>query len=255
MRHVLTFAQLGRYGRAANAFFQVASTIGVARRNGYDFAFPLLINHHHRDAFGSKEDCDLYKHFVNPLPLYEGPELPDRFIHWGYREINLTESVSLSGHMQAEKYFSHCLDEVKWYFKMKDESPQNDYCAIHYRAGDYSTEAGYHPRLTMSYYDQAMELFPDSRFLVFSDDLKEAQKMFGHRVEYSAGKDYIEDFKRLKRCRDFIIGNSSFSAMAAILGEANDKKVVAPRPWFGGAATITGEDIYSPNWTVITHWQ
>jgi hypothetical protein len=77
--------------------------------------------------------------------------------------------------------------------------------------------------------------------------------MFGSSVEYSEGRDYIQDWKLLKTCRHFIIGNSSYSAMAAVLGEASDKKVVAPRPWFGPkrAGGIDGEDIYGPTWKII----
>lgn len=253
MRNVVTYSQLGRYGRAANSFYQIASTIGIARRNNFDFAFPLFINHHHRDAFGSKEDVDLYRHFVNPLPLYEGPELPDWFIEWGYRDVILTESTSLSGHMQSTRYFEHCLDEIRWYFKMKDELPQNDFVAVHFRGGDY--DGNYHPRLTMDYYHKAMALFPASRFLVFSDDHETCRQMFGENVRLSEGRDYIEDFKLMKNCSHFIIGNSSYSAFAAVLGEAKDKMVVAPRPWFGPAYTgITGEDIYESNWQIV-NWQ
>jgi len=252
---IVTFNQLGRYGRFANGLFQVASTIGIARRNGFDFAFPYWMNHDHKDRFGSSEDIDLQKHFVNPLPLYDGPQLPERFIDWGYHEVNLTESVSLSGHMQSPKYFSHCLDEVRWYLRMADEPPQNDYVAIHWRAGDYSDGEGYHPRMTMAYYGPAMALFPGASFLVFSDDISAAKQMFGSSVEYSEGRDYIQDFKLLKRCRSFIIGNSSYSAMAAILGEHPEKRVVAPRPWFGPKYTsINGEDIYDSNWSII-NWQ
>jgi hypothetical protein len=58
----------------------------------------------------------------------------------------------------------------------------------------------------------------------------------------------------MKSCRYFVIANSSYSAMAAILGEAKDKRVIAPRPWFGPAAQITGEDIYGADWTVL-NWQ
>jgi hypothetical protein len=185
--------------------------------------------------------------------LYDGPELPDRFIGWGYHDVVLTESTSLSGHMQSTRYFEHCLDEVRHYFKMKDEPPQNDYCAIHVRLGDYDDH--YHPRLGMDYYGPAMAQFPGERFLVFSDDLGEARQMFGSRVEYSEGRDYIRDFKLMKTCRSFIIGNSSYSAFAAVLGEHPEKKVVAPRPWFGPAYTdITGEDIYEPDWSVI-NWK
>lgn len=247
---IVTFNQLGRYGRAANSFFQIASTIGIARRNNFDFAFPLFINHHHRDAFCSTEDVELYRHFVNHLPLYEGPELPDHFVHWGYSDVVLKYSVSLSGHMQSERYFSHCLDEVRWYFEMVDESPQNDYVAVHFRAGDYGGE--YHPRMTMDYYGPAMARFHGATFLVFSDDISAAIQMFGDKVQYARGN-YIEDFKLLKTCRHFIIGNSSYSAFAAILGEAKDKQVIAPRPWFGPAAAISGESIYCDGWDVIDY--
>lgn len=252
MKRIVTYSQLGRYGRAANAFYQIASTIGIARKNGFDFAFPLFINHHHRDAFGSTEDVDLYKHFVNPLPLYDGAPLPDRFVDWGYHDVVLTESVSLSGHMQSTRYFEHCLGEVRHYFRMVDEPPQNDYIAIHFRGGDYDNH--YHPRMTMDYYAPAMAEFPNEKFLVFSDSLDEAKNLFGNSVEYSEGRDYIQDFNLMKTCKSFIIGNSSYSAFAAVLGEHPEKRVVAPRPWFGAGYThITGEDIYEPDWTVIDY--
>lgn len=250
MRNLVTFNMLGRYGRAANAFYQVAGTIGVARRNGFDFAFPLLINWDHKERFGSSEDCDMYKHFVNPLPLYEGPTLPDHPVEWGYHDVKLSRSVSLSGHFQSEKYFEHAIDEVKWYLRMKDEPPLNDYVAIHVRRGDYDDK--YHPRIPESYYRAAMAEFVGAKFLVFSDDIAAARQMFGDSVEYSEGRDYLDDFRLLKCCHSFIIANSSYSAMAAILGEAENKQVIAPRPWFGPAyAQITGEDIYGPGWKVI----
>lgn len=250
---IVTFASLGKYGRLANQMYQIAGTLGIARRNGAEIGFPPWFNYDHRDRFGSNEDIDLEKYFINPLPRYDGPALPDYFVHWGYHDVVLKESVSLSGHMQSEKYFEHCIDEVKWYFRMNDEYPANDYCAIHVRLGDYDDQ--YHPRLPMSYYLEAMAHFPpDQPYLAFSDDIDGARKMFGEKVDYANG-DYLDDFKRMKSCRHFIIGNSTYSSMAAILGEAKDKTVIAPRPWFGPKYTeITGEDIYGANWRVI-NWQ
>lgn len=251
-RNVVTFQALGRYGRLANQMYQIAGVIGVARRNGFDFAFPYWKNYDHLERFGSSEDIDIQRHFVNPLPLYDGPTLPDHPVPWGYSDIKLTRSVSLSGHFQSEKFFEHCLDEVKWYLRMKDEPPLNDYCAIHVRRGDY--DDAYHPRVPVSYYREAMKQVAGP-YLVFSDDIPACKEMFGSDVEYSEGRDYLEDFKLLKRCRSYVIANSSYSAMAAVLGEARDKRVVAPRPWFGPKhAAITGEDIYSSGWTVI-NWQ
>lgn len=250
---VITFNMLGRYGRLCNQMYQIAGVIGVARRNGFDFAFPQWINWDHKERFGSSEDCEIYKHFENQLPLYDGPTLPDHPVEWGFHDTKLTRSVSLSGHFQSEKYFEHAIDEVRWYLRMKDEYPQSDYVALHVRRGDYDDK--YHPRVPESYYRSAMAEFPGAKFLVFSDDIHACKEMFGSEVEYSEGRDYLEDFKLMKRCHSFIIANSSYSAMAAVLGDAKDKQVIAPRPWFGPAyAQITGEDIYGPDWKVF-NWK
>lgn len=254
MKGYLTNLSTGNYGRFANGVYQVAAVIGIARRNGLTPVFPLWQNKWHRDAFGSNEDIDIYKHLVSPLPeIPDGIQFQDRVIEWGYHDIDLPAgNWNLSGHFQSTRYFEHCLDEVRWQLRMKDEPAQNDYVAVHYRAGDYTCNEGYHPRMTLDYYSPAMALFPSAKFLVFSDDINSARELFGKGVEYSAGRDYLEDFKLLKKCRHFIIANSSFSAIAAVLGEAADKKVVAPRPWFGQSYTsITGEDIYNPEWMVI----
>jgi hypothetical protein len=257
MRNIVTFNQLGRYGRFANQMYQIAGTIGIARKNGFDFAFPEWKNYDHAERFGSQEDIDLQKYFENPLPVYKGPQLPDRFIHWGYHDIKLTQSCSLSGHMQSIKYFEHCLDEVRWYFRMKNEYP-SEYCAIHVRLGDYDDK--YHPRMDMRYYGAAMAKMPKgTKYLLFSDEPEKAKKMFvdvnGFQMDIDVfGGNTIDSFAAMKSCRHFITGNSSYSAMAAILGEAPDKKVIAPAPWFGPKYTdIKGDDIYCSDWTVINY--
>lgn len=250
----VTMKAIGNFGRFANGAYQVASIIGIARRNGLTPVFPLWRNTWHKDAFGSTEDIEIHEHLVNPLSLIpDGIQFNDRTVDWGYYDIDLPSgNWNLSGHFQSSKYFLHCMTEVKWQLKMKDEPPQNDYVAMHVRLGDYDNN--YHPRLTMDYYAPAMAQFPGDKFLVFSDSLDEAKNLFGNSVEYSEGQDYIQDFKLMKNCRSFIIGNSSYSALAAVLGEHSEKRVVAPRPWFGaGYTSITGEDIYEPDWTVINY--
>ncbi len=100
-----------------------------------------------------------------------------------------------------------------------------------------------------------------THFVIFSDSHQEAYSvladiflnsgmMFTHYTEHT----YIEDFKLMKRCKSFIIANSSFSAMAALLGEHPEKKVIAPSKWFGKAADPEQwetKDIYHKDWIVI----
>jgi hypothetical protein len=161
-----------------------------------------------------------------------------------------TGNWNLQGHFQSDKYFGHCIDTVRHYLTMKDEYPLNDYVAVHYRAGDYIDDPNaYHPRCSKEYYQQAMELFPGEKFLVFSDDIVAAATMFPGAKIYVA--DYLDSFKMMKSCKHFICANSSYSVMAAILANQEGKKVVCPKRWFGDVAGINGDDCYPENAIVI----
>jgi len=264
----LTFQQLGRYGRLGNQMFQIASTIGVAVKNKWNYAFPYWQNYDHKERFNTSEDIDVQKYFVNPLPVYNGPRLPDNFVHWGYWPITLRSdgrNMSLSGHMQSEKYFLHCADRIRYYFKMKDEYQANDKCAIHVRLGDY--DDNYHPRLKMDYYSKAMAMMPEgTTFVVFSDEVDKAKEMFPETynnvpVQFSVSdssthdewkqNSYMDDFKFMKACKHFIIGNSTYSWWAAWLSNQPGKQVIAPRNWFGPVAKLSSDDLYCNGWKII----
>lgn len=259
MKGYITQLSIGNYGRWANALYQVCAVIGIARRNGLTPVFPLLQNKDHRDRFGSTEDIDMYKHFVNPLPaIPPGIKWIDKPWPWGYVDQALPAgNWNISGHFQCFKYFEHSADEVKWYMKMFDEKPI-DVCAIHYRAGDYSSAPGaYHPRMPIEYYAKAFEHFPaNQKYLIFSDDRDEAEvliKQLGVKYDVAQGKDYIDDFRALKSCRHFIIANSTYGSLAAWFGNWPDKKVVSPSGynWFGDVAQINGNDIPHESWIQV----
>lgn len=267
MRKLVTFKSCGRYGRFANQMYSIAGCLGIARKNGFDFALTDLWRNHDGAVFEPGLDIDCYKRFVNPLPIYAGPELPQRGIPWGYHDVRLNSSTDLLGHFQSERFFEHALDEAKWYFRMVDEGPLTDYCALHWRAGDYGDAPSpqhpdgnsYHPRMALDYYEPAIKQFGGKqKFLVFSDNTEGASKMLSHigvTFEVSEGRDYMDDFRLMKRCSHFIVANSSYSAMAAVLGDAADKQVIAPYPWFGGPyqGNLDPVDIYSPGWTIINY--
>lgn len=249
MKGLLTNTSIGRYGRLANGLFQIAGVIGIARRQGFGFAFPRYINHDHKERFGSTEDIDVHQHLLNPLPEWNGAPWPERHYPWGYWDQAIPPgNWDLRGHFQSEKYFKADIAEVRHYLTFKDEPHDSDYVAVHYRAGDYGS--GWHPRCTPEYYRLAMALFPGRRFLLFSDEPAVAQAAIGQEMEV-AGGNYLEDFKRMKRCNSFITANSSYSLMAAILADQPGKQIVCPRTWFGPEAGITGDDCYPEGAIVI----
>ncbi len=109
-----------------------------------------------------------------------------------------------------------------------------DMVAIHVRRGDYVGHDFYVDLSETSYYEDAMALFPNEKFLVFSDDIEwcKKQEMF-HGCEFSEGNDEVEDMNLMASCKAHIIANSSFSWWAAYISPISEK-VVAPsvKLWF-----------------------
>lgn len=253
---MMTYLQLGRMGRLGNQMFEIAGTIGIARKSGQEFAFPEWKNYDHKERFG-QEDINVQSHFINPLPVLEDPEryqFQEVPYYWGYRdEFRPQGNWNLNAHMQSEKFFKYSIEEVRYYFKMKTED-KNNYVAIHYRAGDYEkNENAYHPRLTLDYYEKAMEIFPEHKFLVFTDDKHDALNIIPKELNFKTlivAGDYLKSFSLMKSCRHFICGNSSYSLMAAILADQEGKRIVCPKKWFGAVAGLDTSDLY-PEGSII----
>jgi len=247
---MVTYLNLGKYGRLGNQLFEIAGTIGMAIKSGHEFGFPQWINHDHATRFHSGEDINVQDYFKNPLPAVVPGEYRVYNIRWGYWNVTVPDGVTIEGHMQSEKYFAHCSGRIRHYFELKKLSdmviPDNA-IAIHVRLGDYDN--AYHPRLDMKYYGKALRDFPlNYKWYVFSDDPAIARRMFGCNAEYIEDNHYMVDFYLMTQFKNFIIGNSTYSWWPAWL---NGKIVYAPLYWFGPAAKVTAKDIYCDGWIII----
>ena len=93
---------------------------------------------------------------------------------------------------------------------------------------------------SFNYYEEALKKFGDRSILVFSDDIEwcKKQKIFTSRncnfVENNS-KIYKGHFDLclLSMCNDFIIANSTFTWWGSWLSKNKNKKVIAPKEWFG----------------------
>jgi len=257
----ICYSQLGKCGRFANQIMQAAGLISIGLKYGHEFYFPeKWINHDAAERFGTTEDIEVYKYFVNPLPVMpEGIAWTPVNYFWGHREIMLPPygNYDFSGiHFQSDKYWKGYEATIRHYMTMKDEPEYIDACAVHVRHGDYSGfNEGYHPRCGIDYYRKAME-FVSTHILLFSDDIKGASEMFDEiGVKYTAiTDDYLKSFRIMKRCKEFVIANSSYSLAAAMLADQPGKIIVCPKDWFGpafgGGYKEMSNDIY-PEGSVI----
>jgi hypothetical protein len=244
---MVTFGKLGRYGRLGNQMFQVASTIGIAKANGYEYAFPEWVNYDAVERFGSKEDVNVGEWFPKwkELPRLDR-EMADYHIPWGWHGFNHPDGWNYVGHMQSEKYFAHCSDYIRELFTFSKPSPRINATAVHVRCGDYGSD--YHPICSREYYREAFDLVPGP-YVVFSDDAMKAYDIVPKSDLYHIG-DTKNTLQQMVSCRRHIIANSTFSWWGAWL--AQSEQVVAPRTWFGPAAShLDTSDIYCNGWAVI----
>ena len=217
-------------GRMGNNMFQIAATIGVARKNKIEYAFESL--------------PDL-------------PELPKGInIHnWNengfhYQEVELTKDKHwrLVGYFQSEKYFLHCADEIKAVFAptqtykdiindFKSQHEGFETVGVHVRRGDYVNLQDYHPVLSLQYYVDAFKHFNErnTRFVVYSDDIDWCRSTMAHLAKdiIFINEGQYCDFNIGANCNHNIIANSSYSWWQAWLNDNKEKKVIAPKKWFG----------------------
>lgn len=263
-----TSIHTGGLGRFGNTCFSIASTIGIACKNGQPFGF-LPWRTADNALFGQPVD-ELSQYFVNSLPgIPEGVKFQDIPYHWEYRDYRYpVGNWNICSHLQDPRYFEEYMPLIRHYFRMKNEPDQTECVAVHYRAGDYiDNPEAYHPRCSREYYEKAMAEFPGAEFAIFTDDPARARELFNgipgnwwimkeeldkvvFRMKYH-DPDYLADFACMKRAKSFITANSSFSLFAAILGEHPEKKIVCPSRWFGAQAGGLKFEGYPKNSIII----
>ncbi len=130
-------------------------------------------------------------------------------------------------YLQDPDYFDHHRDEIRKFFGTP--TAMTDAVAIHYRQGDYVGNDFYVQLGGTNYYEEAMKLFPNERFLVFSDDIEKAKSYFvGKQFFFSEDMGEIGDFNLMSSCKGIIMANSSFSLWAGILRYDSSVKVICP---------------------------
>ena len=259
---MITFNNIGYMGRFGNQMFQFASTIGVARRLGWEPAFPIerFQENSGPDAY---DGCKLLECFKIPGNLIkQSSDIPINHIYYenqfGYNPetLQLPDRTSISGYFQTEKYFKFIESEIKEIFSFRDEiieeankyGPTENCVSIHVRRGDYLTSPGHHPAQTVEYYINAAKQFPqNSKFYIFSDDTEWCKNSLPieNSIVIESGNPYI-DMCLMSMCEGHIIANSSFSWWGSWLSES--KKTIAPANWFGPQMGKDASDVYCGNW-------
>lgn len=237
---LVTFTKLGQLGRLGNQLFQIASTIGIAKKNEMAYVFP---------------EQPWFKYLQNPprsieaiLPLKWQGELNH---HYDDYKLDTDVDYDLHGFFQSPKYWQHCENFILQTFEPKSElvekikfkypviSEDNNTVSVHIRRTDYLTQPENFVDLSVSdHYKKAKEHFGDNAtFVFFSDDIAWTKNEIGRKqdrhFQFIQDNDPIIDLFLMSHCKHNIIANSSFSWWAAYLNKNKNKKVIYPKNWFG----------------------
>lgn len=107
--------------------------------------------------------------------------------------------------------------------------------AVHIRRGDYMQSKIFR-LIPLEYYHQAINMMANPyNLFIFSDD-KEIAALFAKKyggIDCSAlGLSLEEEFSLLASCNHYIIANSTFSWWAAVIGQRNKGRIIAPLNWY-----------------------
>lgn len=232
---MITFSNLGKYGKLGNQLFQISAVYSHAHKNGFQYIFPEW----------------KYNHYLK-TQIKTGDLPSGLFIHrerdpFSYFPIPNRDNLDLMGYFQNENYLSGLEDNIRDLLTPSDFvisriNNLEGITAIHIRRGDYLNFPLHHPLPPMDYYNRAIENLKDisNNFMVFSDDIEWCRNNLSSDFLFSEEKDEFIDLFKMSRCSNFIIANSSFSWWGSFLNPNKNKIIYAPNNWVGSGYSGTG---------------
>lgn len=223
---IISFSQLGKYGRLGNQLFQVASTLGLAERYGGQAVFPEWAYEQFFELLTVEGG-----RLTVPHGEMQSKRVDEKWFH--HHDWDLTGDCDVRGYLQSEKYFGSTKLRFKSEFvqacKAKHQKIfERETICIQVRRGDYVGNKNYYQIPVTFYIDALMTYFPQWRecnILFTSDDIQYCQVHFGclPNAIFSVNNSEIEDLALASCCDHYIISNSTFGWWAAWLGEERAK--------------------------------
>ena len=281
---MLAFNNIGSLGRLGNQMFEYAALRGIAARHSYDWMIPPperkgIENYSLHECF--ELSFDRREGILDPCQYGQEP-----YFHFCEELFEqCPDNISLNGFFQSWRYFANVKDEIRkdYTFHKGILDPclemiedVEEPIMLHVRRGDpnltdprgfkwsYTQCGSMHPVQPVGYYEEALAHFDDDQpVVVFSDSVdwvKEQEFFSGDRFLISEPEDkYADgsftpyaDLCLMSLCSHAIIANSSMSWWGAWLQSNPNKKVIAPKMWFGpDYKDKDTKDLYCPTWIVL----
>lgn len=249
-------------GGLGNMMFQIATGYSLAKELNRDFKLYTKstegITHKHPIEYTN----NIFRKLEKIDDISNTKIIQEKSFEYNKIEnVDDTQNLTLRGCFQSYKYFEKYKDEIKKLFEPSYDSlsklldmynPKNS-VSIHIRRGDYLDLSDYHYNLQLGYYQNAIDYFGNSNFLIFSDDIEWCKSNFnGDNFTFVENVDDVKSIYLMSLCKHNIIANSTFSWWGAWLNSTKDKVVIYPDKWFGPSNYhLNTYDMFPDDWICL----
>ncbi len=260
---------VNRLGGIGNQLFQVANGYSLSKEYNKKMYISDITNQNlkgltSRDSFNKTMFPKFKRGNIGNLKNFK--MCNEKMFNYQKIILDNKSNYILNGYYQTEKYFKKYSEEIKDLFLKqleKFKSPnnyifeQNKTISLHVRRTDYVTIQHIHPCCTFDYYTNALNYldYKDKKIIVFSDDLNwcKNQEFFKNKnvfyeidnEEYDSEENILKDLYSISKCNENIISNSTFSWWGSYLNKNENKKIIAPKVWFGNKTFDSYRNIYT----------
>lgn len=217
-------------GRMGNWLFECATMLGTALINGVEFSVP-------NKTFSDFHNPLYTQHLVNPKWVNGKADIiiPEPCFHYTpieYKQEWNNLQVVIQGYRQSEKYWIDFKKEVIDLLAFPYRKNEG-FISVHLRRTDFINLKEKHPEVKDEWYNEAMAMFPNKKFVFFSDDIEYCKNVWGNRNDcYFSNGSIEQDMIDMSCCEGHINSASTYSWWGAYLDRNEDKKIITPKLWF-----------------------
>lgn len=255
----ISFQMMGGLG---NLLFPLATAYSISKKNNLNLK--LFYNHFgYLHTHPLEYRNNIFKYFDEINSVDDFHLIEQKTFEYYPLEIPRNKNLFLNGYFQSEKNFIDYEDDLLQKLGPSKEKIQELSCiypyilkentvSIHIRRGTYLQLQENHPCLDEHYYKDALNEFINYKIFVFSDDISFCKSQFKEKnYIFVENKFDLDDLYLMSLCKNNIIANSTFSWWGAWLNKNKNKKVFAPKKWFGPGLQFNPKDIIPENWIKI----
>jgi Glycosyl transferase family 11 len=257
---MISFSQLGNYGRLGNQLFQYAFLRTMSRRLGTTFYCPTWDGD---KIFNLRDEQERESSAYGITRRYD----PAPQAGFTSAALTIEDHTEIQGYFQSEKFYDDRAAVRSWYAfrneiitSVEARYPnmiEKNCASFSLRIDDdYGATRTYFPLYPLSYYRRALKATNSSGpILIFSDRPDRARDFF-HPIargdmEFVEGLDGPQQLYLMTQCQVNIITNSTFAWWGAWLNAHPNRTVVAPSAWCRPGVSVPIQNILCDDWIKI----